>query len=57
MPVPQQPGGGGPGSWPSTITDSLSLQRGLAAMLPMMAGAVVVMGLSLLVRPPRRHIG
>jgi hypothetical protein len=57
LPGPQEPGGSGPGSWPSTITDSLSLQRGLSAMLPILAGAVVIMALTLLLRPPRRSIG
>jgi len=39
------------------VTDSLALERGLSAMLPMLGGAVVVMGLTLLIRPPRRRIG
>ena len=55
LPGPQPPGG--PGSWPSIPIDSRALERGLSAMLPIMAGAVVVMGLTLLLRPPRRPIG
>lgn len=38
------------------MIDSLALERGLSAMLPVVAGAIVVMGLTLLLRPPRRPI-
>ncbi|MFT4217647.1 MAG: hypothetical protein QM619_10770 [Micropruina sp.] len=48
------PGTGSSGPWPPT--DSFALERGLAAMVPVLAGAVVVMGLTLLFRPPRRPL-
>ncbi|WP_298129464.1 hypothetical protein [Micropruina sp.] len=54
LPGPHGPGGGS-GSLPSP--ESLALERGLSAMLPMMAGSIIVMGLTLLLRPPRRPIG
>ncbi|MFT3832054.1 MAG: hypothetical protein QM711_01860 [Micropruina sp.] len=53
VPVPQPPDGSGP--WPPV--DSLSPDRGLSAALPMLAGAVLVMGLTLLLRPPRSALG
>lgn len=53
LPGPQGPGGG-PEKQPAF--ESLALERGLSAMLPMMAGSIIVMGLTLLLRPPRPPI-
>ncbi|MBP8921799.1 MAG: hypothetical protein KBG85_19045 [Micropruina sp.] len=56
-PAPGSNGDDGSGGWPSRIVSSLSLDRGLPGLLPVLAGAIVVMGLTLLVRPPRQRIG
>lgn len=50
LPTPHGPGEG-PERHPAL--ESLALERGLSAMLPMMAGSIIVMGLTLLLRPPR----